>query len=120
VDNKLWIAIGVIVVLVLRSRPVFAAKPGTTLSNEPDIEYARSVFARVWQQYGYTLTVTSGYDGSHSAQSLHYKGLAEDYRTRDVSPAHLSAMLDDARAILGRDYDVVLEIDHVHVEYDPK
>lgn len=117
--NWRWLAIAAVVLLVLR-RPVFAAKPGTVLSNQPEMEYARRVVARIWQARGYSLTVTSGYDGAHQAQSKHYQGLAEDYRTRDVRPEDLPSMVAAVRATLGSDYDVVLESDHLHVEYDPK
>lgn len=116
----MWLVLGLVALLLLRGAPVFAAKPGAVLSNEPAIEHARRIVARVWASRGYSLTVTSGYDGSHRAQSLHYAGLAEDYRTRDVAPAHLPAMVDSVRSILGSDYDVVLEPDHLHVEFDPK
>lgn len=116
----LWIVAGVVVLLLVASRPVFAAKPGTVLSTKPEINYARSVVARVWRAHNYTVTVTSGYDGTHSAQSKHYQGLAEDYRTRDIPRQELYGMVADVRAILGRDYDVVIESDHLHIEYDPK
>jgi len=119
VDKRIWIAI-IVVAILLWSRPVFAVKPGALVSNEPAIEYARRILARIWQRYGYTLTLTSGLDSTHSAQSKHPLGLAEDYRTRDVTPSDLSDMIDDTRATLGRDYDIVLESDHLHVEYDPK
>lgn len=98
----------------------FAAKPGAILSNEEPIERARRIVAQVWTARGLTATVTSGLDSTHSANSLHYVGLAEDYRTRDVPADQLSSMVADVRARLGTDYDVVLESDHLHVEYDPK
>lgn len=110
---------GVVAVLVLAARPVFAAKPGAVLSVDSRIEYARNVIARVWRRFGYSLTVTSGIDGSHSRQSKHYAGLAEDYRTRDVDPVNLVLMVAEVRSLLGGAYDVVLESDHLHVEYDP-
>ncbi len=80
---------------------------------------ARSIIANVWQSFGYTLTVTSGTDSTHSASSLHYSGYAEDYRTRDISASALSSMVAQVRAQLGNGYDVILESDHLHVEYDP-
>jgi hypothetical protein len=64
--------------------------------------------------------VTSGFEGSHSEGSLHYSGLAEDYRIRDVNPSELAEMVGKVRARLGSLYDVVLEADHLHVEYDPR
>jgi hypothetical protein len=109
-----------VIVIILGSRPVFAAKPGAILSAEPEIQYARGIIAGIWKRHGYTLTVTSGYDGSHSAQSLHYVGLAEDYRTNDVKASDLAAMITEVRAALGSFYDVVNEATHLHVEFDPK
>jgi hypothetical protein len=114
-----WIALGVGAFLLLRARLVFAAKPGTVLSTRPEMNYARGIVSQVWRAAGYTLTVTSGYDGTHGAQSKHGEGLAEDYRTRDVAPATLGTMVEQVRARLGSDYDVVLESDHLHVEFDP-
>lgn len=115
-----WIIVGTVVALLLLSRQVFTAKSGVVLSNLAAMEHARRIVARVWVQYGYQLVVTSGYEGQHSADSLHYRGLAEDYRTRDIASSMLPRMVDDVKALLGRDYDVVLESTHLHVEYDPK
>lgn len=114
-----WIAIAVVVILLMTKTPAFATKPGAMLSTRPEIEYARRVVARVWTAHGYSLTVTSGLDSTHKAESLHYVGLAEDYRTRDVAPSDLQGMINEVRSILGSDYDVILETDHLHVEYDP-
>jgi hypothetical protein len=58
-------------------------------------------------------TITSGTEGRHSRKSLHYKGLAIDIRGGSQSLA------DYLQVNLGGDYDVVFEIDHIHVEYDP-
>jgi hypothetical protein len=115
----IWIAVAVLIMVLLVKTPAFATKPGALLSTRPEMEYARRVLARVWSAHGYQLTVTSGLDSTHSAQSLHYEGLAEDYRTRDVAPSELPKMIAEARAILGADYDVIVESDHLHVEYDP-
>lgn len=117
-----WIALAVGALLLLRARAVFAAKPGTVLSAKPEIQYARGIIAAVWRSRGYTLTVTSGYDGEHREGSLHYDGYAEDYRTRDVAPGDLQTMVSTVRARLGTLYDVVLETQppHLHVEYDPR
>lgn len=66
---------------------------------------------------GHEAVITSGTDGSHMPGSLHYSGLAVDVR--------LPGILDDEvvkrlRTRLGKDYDVVIERTHIHVEYDPK
>lgn len=109
----------VVLVLVLGSRAVFAVKAGAVLSTRPEIESARRVVSNVWRRHGFTATVTSGYDGSHQANSLHYEGLAEDYRTSDVPSNILPTMVAEVRAQLGSNYDVILESTHLHVEYDP-
>lgn len=63
-----------------------------------------------------TAVVTSVSDGKHSAGSLHYVGLAFDLRL----PANPAGFVGALKAALGAEYDVVLEHDHIHVEYQPK
>jgi hypothetical protein len=119
-----WIVVALVVAIVLLGRKtVFAVKNTSVLpSNRPEIERARRIVVEVWNRYGYTVTVTSGEEpnATHRTESLHYSGFAEDYRTRDVPPSKLADMVADVRARLGSDYDVVLESDHLHIEYDPK
>lgn len=64
--------------------------------------------------------ITSGRDGRHSPKSLHYEGKAKDYRTRYLARTSQITFRNRVKEILGRDYDVVLESDHLHVEFDPK
>lgn len=69
--------------------------------------------------------ITSGNDGSHMVGSLHYKGLAVDLRSRDLSQAvtyRLAAALRqrlNGDANHNRPYQVVIESNHLHLEYDP-
>ena len=69
--------------------------------------------------------ITSGRDGQHGANSLHYSGEAIDLRSRDLTPAQVNNVIMALRNILGNDYDVVdehtdnMESPHIHVEYDP-
>jgi hypothetical protein len=74
----------------------------------------------VYKKNMYELVITSVSDGVHKADSKHYEGLAFDCRTRDLSTRATIDIVDDCRAALGKDFDVVLEKDHLHVEYDPK
>ena len=62
------------------------------------------------------LIITSTYEGTHSAGSLHYANLAVDIR-RANNP---DAVRQEIKRGLGADYDVILENDHIHIEYDPK
>lgn len=77
------------------------------------------------------LTITSGCegtkgDGVHGKDSLHYvqnspsgKGRAVDIRTRDVAPMDTLKFATAAGLLLGGRFDVVTEVDHIHIEYDP-
>lgn len=65
-------------------------------------------------------TVTSLFDGKHMATSLHYWGLAFDLRSR-----HLKT-IDEVNSVakllageLGRNYQVIVEKDHFHLEVSP-
>ena len=66
------------------------------------------------------MTLTSVTDGKHSAGSKHYSGHAFDIRTRDISPEQWQLIASDIRERIGSEYDVVVEKDHIHVEFDPK
>lgn len=121
--NKwVWLLIGAAVLILGGAGMAFAVKPGAVLSDNPAIVRAREILARIWQSFGYPLTVTSGLDGTHSAQSYHYLGLADDYRTHDVDRNALQQMVAQAKVELGPDYRVLLEDlngsnEHLHVEY---
>ena len=79
--------------------------------------HAALVAETVYRKFGAEAVITSGREGKHRQGSLHYKGLALDFRTSNVRhPIEVIAALKQA---LGPDYDAVLEPDHVHVEYDP-
>lgn len=73
----------------------------------------------VLQRFNYDLVVTSLSDSKHKDTSLHYRGYAVDIRTRDMKVQDVPTVVRECRLALGRDYDVVQEPDHIHVEYDP-
>ena len=81
------------------------------------IDAAEYVFGR----YNITPTITSAMDGTHMANSKHYTGDALDWRIWESNAAGLTdTIVDEMRYYLGSDYDVILESNHIHVEYDPK
>ena len=83
--------------------------------------HAALVAEDVLAGYGSDLVVTSVCDGKHSERSLHYKGLALDIRTRTLKANKSEAVVvAHLKTALSPDYDVVLEGDHIHIEYDPK
>jgi hypothetical protein len=62
--------------------------------------------------------LTCATDSQHMPGSLHYVGLAIDIRTAGVpEPLKLVARL---RTALNQEFDVVLESDHIHIEFQPK
>lgn len=65
-------------------------------------------------------TITSGDDGKHRDDSKHYAGNALDFRIRGFLMAKAGKIRAEAQAALGRDFDLILEPDHIHAEYDPK
>lgn len=68
--------------------------------------------------------VTSGNDGRHMNGSFHYRDRAVDFRTGHhwqnplLTQAEAEEVAAAMRQRLGQDYDVVLESDHLHVEFD--
>jgi len=76
----------------------------------------------VWARHDSELVITSGTEGSHSRNSLHYAGLAFDCRIWDFeeTPGEVRSVADDLREALQAEYDVVIETSHIHVEYQPE
>ena len=76
--------------------------------------------AEVYYDLGYTLVITEIAGGVHMKGSLHYEGLAADLRTSMVPRERLPSLVAALRRKLPRYWDVVLEKDHIHVEYDTR
>ena len=67
--------------------------------------------------------VTSANDSTHGVNSLHYKNKAWDIRTKNIVGDKLveaQEWVAKMKLVLGDDYDIILERDHIHCEYDPK
>jgi hypothetical protein len=78
-----------------------------------------AALANVAEEEGLTLVITSGTDGSHMNGSKHYTGEALDVRISNLSKAEIVLVMSLIRKRLGSDYDVILEKDHIHLEFDP-
>lgn len=105
---------------------MFAVKPGARPSNDPRVEHMRRIVTQVLSSLGYETVVTSGEESetSHMAKSLHYAGLAEDYRSQHIKRGDLDGIVKTIQARLGADYDFILEYrnlpnEHFHGEFDP-
>lgn len=83
------------------------------------------------KEWGTELIVTSGseFETRHSRTSLHYSGNAADIRLlrKVVSTRHqfsitreVANMCCASLSIPHNFYDIVLEKDHIHIEYQPK
>ena len=93
-------------------------KAGVDISRlNREIRRALPKIALVYESYGYELVITSTYEGNHGAGSLHYHNDAIDTAK---TPEFLPNIHHDIKKGLGSDFDVVLEADHIHTEYDPK
>jgi len=68
----------------------------------------------------YACVITSGSDGKHGPNSLHYKGKALDLRINTILKEQLPTVHKELKWALGEQFDVVLESDHFHLEFDPK
>lgn len=75
--------------------------------------------AQVYRKQGMeSLTITSARDGEHMKGSLHYCGAAVDFRIWGLPDPKAAA--DELKRQLDKEFDVVLESTHLHVEFDPK
>lgn len=96
-------------------------KDGVDLRNlQPVMFDALLTLAGLFVLRGYTLVVTAGQDGQHMLGSLHYRGYAVDLRSRDIPEPKQAEVLTAMKAYLGPAFDLILEGDHFHVEYDPQ
>ena len=84
----------------------------------PQMAIAYTIACKVYGQYD--CVITSGSDGKHGPNSLHYDGKALDLRTNNLPPQAVQSIVDRLKEALGAQFDVVLEGTHLHVEYDPK
>ena len=83
--------------------------------------FAMNVADQVAKEHGQELVITSGSEAiKHSITSLHFSGDAFDMRTRFWSASEVKQVRDEIAARLGRHFDVVIEGDHIHIEYQPK
>jgi hypothetical protein len=72
-----------------------------------------------------TIWITSANDSKHGEGSLHFVDRALDIRIKNIIgviefPFAARGWAERMQIALGDDYDVLLEKDHIHVEYDPK
>lgn len=69
---------------------------------------------------GKPFVVTSCMEGKHMKGSKHYSGYAVDIRIRHLSVCEMNNLLAWFKINYDKEYDMVVEKDHLHIEYDPK
>jgi hypothetical protein len=111
-------------IILLTGRHVMAAiKEGVDFGGQikPTTQKIIEACEYVFGRYGIQPTITSAMDGTHMATSKHYTGDALDWRIWESDAAGVTgSILGELQYYLGSDYDVILEKDHIHIEYDPK
>lgn len=77
------------------------------------------------------MVVTSQYDGTHREDSLHYVGRAWDLRFKGrrtggvmgeggtIGTVALERWVKQMHQVLGPDWQILLEANHIHMELDP-
>lgn len=96
-----------------------------TLLHSRMVEVMESLTYLMESQLGLECVVTSGVDGKHKKNSLHYQGRALDFRTKHIPRERVHGFCNYIKAFLGPKYDVILEnygkvSEHLHIEFDPE
>jgi len=73
----------------------------------------------ICERYKVQCVITSGSEGTHTSGSKHYNGRALDFRTRCMTPARRKKAETAMRSALGQEFVVLLESDHLHVQWEP-
>lgn len=94
--------------------------PGVNLIGlHPKMQLCNCILTVLYYQFDQVLVITSAVDGVHTKGSLHPKGRACDYRIWYFTEEQLEELVRAINKALGPGYDVVMEADHLHIEYDP-
>lgn len=83
------------------------------------IRRALNIIGDVYDSFLEEAVITSTNEGNHSPSSLHYADLAVDVRL-PKQMEKIDRVVAKLKVRLGPDYDIVLEKDHLHAEWDLK
>lgn len=92
---------------------------------KPEMVLAAIVVEGVFNEIGRECWITSANDSKHKDASLHYAGMALDFRTKHVPRQQVPALIQAIKDALPDCYEVILESfgqdnEHAHLEFDPK
>jgi hypothetical protein len=100
---------------------MFQIKEGVSLAGiKPEVLVGALVVSSVYDTIGKECVITSGLDGVHGSQSLHYQGQALDFRTRNLSDNEKEVVKGECISALREEFDVVMHATHLHIEWQPK
>lgn len=90
---------------------------------KPEIEPIFTAAIQAFGDFNCDCWCTSVTDGTHKPRSgkksKHYDGLAADFRTRAVDVDYHERIAARMREYLTEEYQVVVEGNHIHAEFDP-
>lgn len=86
----------------------------------PQIVVAVFIASRVYEVNGFDMVITSVNDSSHMRNSLHYSGNAVDLSIREIPRSILLKIVEELKKCLTSDFDIIMEKDHIHIEYQPR
>jgi len=95
-------------------------EPVRIFGMRPELVLGLQSMDDVFRESGEELVITSVIDGKHSRASLHYVGQAADIRTRNINREKLEGLVLKCRINLGPDFDLIIESNHLHLEFQPK
>jgi hypothetical protein len=105
------------------SAPVSVKAGVSIVGVSPEMAFGMVLISGVFQERGVPCVVTACTDGKHSVGSLHYVGAAVDIRLPSRFTMNIESdatMRRDLAVALGDEWDVILEVDHLHIEHDVK
>ena len=89
----------------------------------PELVLAYTIILYIYTKYDdgdVQCVITEGTGGKHGVGSLHYVGQAIDLRIWGLTESEKRTLLADITKSLSKQFDVILESDHIHVEFQPK
>jgi len=90
------------------------------LGVSPQMVIAYVIAQKVYTDRGYDCIITSAVDGRHERHSHHRKGCAIDLRINNIPADILPEIVAKIKNALGMQFQVILESDHIHLEFDPR
>lgn len=90
-----------------------------TMFLEPVLRIIPTVCKYYWASGDPTVRLTSGSEGEHGVDSFHYQMCALDFdKVQPKKPTDVQGTYAKIRTELGSEYDIIVEGDHLHVEWN--